>query len=167
MKAIEIVLDSMRASERLALMLLEDMKDAPLTRPTPRGGNHPLWVAGHLAFIEGALFASITGENNPLAHWATLFGGGTQPGDDAARYPAFDEVLVQLRRLRAANIVRLEQLDDHGLDRADAMFGTLGRACSMTSIHAMLHLGQVADARRVLGRAPFMDGPPAPQGRAS
>ena len=31
--------------------LVEDLRDAPLTRAAA-GGNHPLWIVGHLAVIE-------------------------------------------------------------------------------------------------------------------
>lgn len=42
----------------MLLPMIEDMKDAPLTFPTPKGGNHPLWVLGHLAYSEGSLLVS-------------------------------------------------------------------------------------------------------------
>lgn len=162
MRATEIVRNAMQMGEKLATTMLDDMRDAPLTQPTPKGGNHPLWVAGHLALAEGSLFHMLSGEPNPFERWAPLFAGGTEPTADASRYPAYDEVLAGFRRLRAANLKRLDGMDDAALDRPEPTFGTIGKACTAIAMHAMLHLGQVADARRVLGRKPFLSGPPEP-----
>jgi hypothetical protein len=54
------------------LTLLEDMRDAPLTFPTPNGGCHPLWILD---------------EPNPLASWESMFCRGTEPVADASAYP--------------------------------------------------------------------------------
>jgi len=36
------------------------------------------------------------------------------------------------------------------------MFGTIGKAFTMVAMHPLIHRGQVADARRTLGRKPLM-----------
>jgi hypothetical protein len=162
MNAIDVVRNALQMSDKLANTMLEDMRDAPLTQPTARGGNHPLWVIGHLALTEGRLHQMLSGEPNPLDHWSGLFDGGTEPGTDASRYPAFDEVLGKYRQLRAANLKKLDGMDDAGLDRPQRNFGTVGKALTAIAMHQMLHLGQVADARRVAGRKPFFSGPPEP-----
>ena len=41
MKAIDAVRKALQISDQSFLQLVEDMRDAPLTCPTPRGGNHP------------------------------------------------------------------------------------------------------------------------------
>jgi hypothetical protein len=162
MKAIDVVRNALRESDRLATKMLEDMRDAPLTQPTPRGGNHPLWVIGHFAHSEGLLHNRLSGEPNPVEHWTALFAGGTEPCADASRYPAFDEVLAKYRQLRAANVKRLDGLNDAALGRSVPTFGTVEQAYLGIAMHQMLHLGQVADARRVVGKAPFFSGPPEP-----
>ena len=40
-------------SDRLTMGLIADMRDEPLRQPGSAGGNHPLWVLGHLTFVEG------------------------------------------------------------------------------------------------------------------
>ena len=51
----------------LTIPLIEDMKDAALTSPPPAGGNHPLWVLGHLAYAEGSIIREMMlGEPNPV-----------------------------------------------------------------------------------------------------
>jgi len=163
MKAIEVVRHALEMGDKLANTFLEDMRDNPLTQPTARGGNHPLWVVGHLAYTEGQLYQLLSGERNPVEQWSNLFAGGTEPTSDASRYPAFGDVLAKYRQLRAGTLKRLEGLDDAALDRPAPSFGTVGKALTAIAMHQMLHLGQVADARRVAGRTPFFSGPPEPK----
>ena len=48
MKAVDFAKLCLEMSSGWVMGLIEDMKDAPLTAPTPNGGNHPLWCLGHL-----------------------------------------------------------------------------------------------------------------------
>lgn len=168
MKAIELIRWAMRMTDEGVANLAKDMREAPLTRPVVRdgaaSGNHPLWLLGHMAFIEGSVASTILGEPNPVEHWAPLFAPGTQPSDDAGVYPSFDEVLMKLRDLRAANLRLLDTSGEEGLDRApksipqgfeDAM-STVGRTFLLVTLHQMVHYGQIADARRAAGRKPLM-----------
>src|SRR5207248_5467326 len=52
MKTVEFIRMSLDMSAAMTMGLIDDMKDQPLTFPTPKGGNHPLWVMGHLAWVE-------------------------------------------------------------------------------------------------------------------
>lgn len=161
MKAIDVIRTAMQFSDRATFGLIEDMRDAPLTAPTP-GGNHPLWVLGHITFVEGNIPHVIFGEPNPVAHWAPLFAAGSEPATDARAYPQFDEVLRTYRDLRARNLQILEQLGDMGLDRPtkspprglENVLRTAGDVFLVVSMHQMNHRGQVADARRAAGRKP-------------
>lgn len=163
MNAIDVIRGAMKFSDRAVLELIEDMRDVPLTQPTPRGGNHPLWVLGHITFIEGNIPRVIFGEPNPVAHWAPLFAPGTEPKPDAGAYPPFDEILRTYRDLRARNLQILEQLGESGLDRPTKspprglkdVLGTAGDAFLVIAMHQMSHRGQVADCRRAIGRKPI------------
>ena len=44
---------SLNLADQAVMRSLETIEDAPLTFPTENGGCHPLWVVGHLAFVEG------------------------------------------------------------------------------------------------------------------
>ncbi len=98
--------DAIRYSLTLADMAvmrsLATMEDAPLTFPTENGGCHPLWVVGHLAFVEGPTHEMLGGGANPVAGSATIFGQDTVPTADAAQYPSIREVRVQYLQLRRA-----------------------------------------------------------------
>jgi len=138
------------------------MRDAPLTQPTARGGNHPLWVLGHLAFYEGTFSHFLFGEPNPVEHWRPMFGRGTRPTTDAEAYPSYDEVLETYRGLRAQNLARLDEIGETGLDLPTALPSpgskdvplTRGQLLLVVALHQMSHLGQIADARRAAGREP-------------
>jgi hypothetical protein len=110
-----------------------------------------------------ALFQMVTGEMNPVEQWQGLFAGGTEPSADSSQYPVFDDVLAKYRQLQAANRKLFDGMDDAALDRPQRNFGTVGKAYMSIAMHRMLHLGQVADARRVAGRKPFFTGPPEPE----
>src|SRR3954464_11682917 len=116
MKAIDVIRRALQFADRATLELIEDMRDAALTQPTPRGGNHPLWVLGHITFVEGNIPHVLFGEPNPVAKWAPMFAPATEPTAAAADYPPFEEVLRTYRDLRARNMKTLDQLGDAGLD---------------------------------------------------
>ena len=163
MTAIDAIRTTMQTSDQSVMMLLEDLRDVPLTAPTPCGGNHPLWVLGHITYVEGNLPHIIFGEPNPVARWAPLFAAGTEPKADAGAYPSFDEVLRTYRDLRARNLKILEEIGESGLDRPtkspprglEQALSTVGRTFLIIAMHHMSHRGQLCDARRAIGRKPI------------
>lgn len=166
MKATDLLKGQLESSKLLTASLLADMQDAPLTSPTPHGGNHPLWIAGHLAYSESRITHELMFDKpGPLANWKDLFSGGSQPLDDADEYPlTIPETLVMWDKIRESTLAILAGLSDEDLDRPvakcppgrEAMFGNFGQALTMVVMHPLTHRGQVADARRVLDRKPLM-----------
>ncbi len=164
MKALDLIRWALEFTEGGLLRIVADMRDKPLTQPTSFGGNHPLWVVGHLAYSEGWSFNILYGEPNPVEHWAGLFAPGSQPTTNAADYPPFDEVLAKYRELRATNIARLMELGDAGLDAPPKnvpppfkdIMTSVGKTYLLLTLHQNVHYGEVADARRVAGLKPLM-----------
>ena len=162
MKAIDAIRNALAIGDRATMGLIEDMRDAAMTQPTARGGNHPLWVLGHLTLTEGNIPHVLFGESNPVERWGPLFGPGTEPTTNASDYPPFDEILRAYRDLRARNLQILEQLGEAGLDRPtkapiaglEQVMRTAGDTFLLIAMHQMNHRGQVADARRAAGRKP-------------
>jgi hypothetical protein len=163
MTAIEFIRNGLERSAEMTLKLLDDMKDQSLTFPTPKGGNHPLWIVGHLAFAEGQLQMRMFGRPNPLDHWKDLFGPGTEPSTSAAQYPSFEAARSAFQELRAETVKLLDTLTDADLDRPipdcppqlETFLGTYGRCFLIAIMHPMMHRGQVADARRAAGKKPL------------
>jgi hypothetical protein len=171
MHTTQFIRDFLDRSSGFLLALVEDMRDAPLTFPTPRGGNHPLWVLGHITLAEAQLTNMVTGGNTPpLEHWMPIFGPRTTPTSDASAYPNLDEVLSTFHATRAKTLATLASLTDADLDQPapgcppDAVehLGTKGKIFFAILFHSSIHSGQVADARRAAGRSPMLFNPPNP-----
>jgi hypothetical protein len=167
MKTIDLIRWALAGTDAGTARLVEDMRDAPLTPPTPGvsgGGNHPLWTLGHLCVIEGGIPRILFGEKSAVEHWEPLFAPGTQPKADASVYPSFDEVLRTYRQLRANTLKLLDEIGEEGLDRVpkqvpagfENVMTTFGHTLLLVALHNMVHYGQIADARRVAGRKPLM-----------
>jgi uncharacterized damage-inducible protein DinB len=162
MKSIDLLKNALTMGDRGMMMLLEDLRSASMTSPTPRGGNHPLWVLGHITLVEANIPHVLTGEPNPLAHWAPLFKAGSEPTSDPKAYPSFDEVLKAYRTAREKNLKLLDEIGEAGLDRPtksppkglEEPLATVGKTFMTIAMHQMNHRGQLADARRALGRQP-------------
>jgi len=164
MKTTDYIKMSLENSKGWALGLLNDMKDAPLTQPTSNGGNHPLWVLGHIVHSESNLLDGfILGKPNRFPEWEGVFSMKTTPSTDASNYPSFDELLSKFDEMRAATLAHLETLSDEDLDKPSHApeefgppFATIGACFAAMSTHMAFHAGQVADARRAAGREPLM-----------
>jgi uncharacterized damage-inducible protein DinB len=164
MKTTDFIRRALEGSARATLPMIDDMKDAPFTFPTPNGGNHPLWVLGHLAHVEGELIQHfMLGQPNPVAKWESLFGRGSQPSADPKRYPTLDEVKAAFESIRAQTMKTLDTLTDADLDLPSKacppefkeFIGTYGQCFLIVIFNTMTHRGQVADARRAAGRKPL------------
>ncbi|NOY29261.1 MAG: DinB family protein [Planctomycetes bacterium] len=160
MNTIDYIRQEMNMSKAWIGSLMADLQDAPLTVPTPNGGNHPLWIVGHLAYSESNIFhCFIQGKENPLGEWKETFGIGSQPVNDAAAYPSYDELLAKFEAVRAETLAYLETITDadldkpsHGPEEKKAFFGTVGQCLAVMTTHLAFHGGQLADARRAAGR---------------
>jgi len=158
----DAILYSLKMADQATQRSLATIEDATLTFPTENGGCHPLWIVGHLAFVEGLTHEMLGGGANPVAHWAEIFGPGTVPTADAALYPAFAQVRDKYMQLRKRNLQLLEAMTEADLDKPtpwqpeglEEHFATFGKALLTIALHQMSHRGQITDAIRAAGRAP-------------
>jgi len=160
MQSIELIRDNLKKSEGRVLASIEEMREACVVFPTPRGGCHTLWVLGHLAYIEGLVVREfMLGEVNPLAEWEEVFDGADVSGD-IRRYPAFDEVLAKCRELRESTVALVDALVEDDLDKVSAKvpgrfedsFGSYRLCLQFVADHWYMHRGHLADSRRAAGR---------------
>ena len=75
-----------------------------------------MWIAGHLAVVEGRRQQMLHGTPNPVQQWKPLFDWGSEPVDDWAVYPPFEDVLQTFRRLREQTHAFLDKVGEDGLD---------------------------------------------------
>lgn len=163
MKTTDFIRLSLENSKGWIYGLLDDMKDAPLTHPTSAGGNHPLWIIGHLARSESDLLDRfILGKPNRFPELENCAAGST-PTSNAADYLSMDELMGKMEEIRSATLAHLQTLSDDDLDQKShapeefgQFFGTVGACFAAMSGHVSFHCGQVADARRAAGRKPMM-----------
>ncbi len=157
----ELLTHSIKANMAGTLSLLEEMQDAALTFPTPNGGNHPLWILGHLTYsVEEVLQEIMLGLDNPLKQWQSMFGYGSEPTNDATTYPEFDVVLAEFHKAHNKLLTTLDSLSEDDLDTKcpgcpseyAEEFGTYRLCILALSNHLLIHRGQVADARRAIKR---------------
>ena len=163
MNTIEFIKMSLENGKGWTLGLIMDMRDAPLTQPTPKGGNHPLWVLGHIVRAESDLLDGfILGQPNRFPE-LEVFGMGNEPTTNADDYPSMDELLTKFEQIRSATLAHLDTLSEsdlanksHAPEEFGATFGTVGACFAAMATHMAFHTGQVADARRAAGRKPLM-----------
>ena len=159
----EFIQLSLAMSKNWACQLLESMTDQPVAQPTAKGGNHPLWVLGHLVFAESNLLDEfMRGKPNRFPEYAELFGPGTEPHTEAAKYPGMDQLFADWDKTRADTLAFLDSLSEADLDKSSAapedyaeFFGTYAKCFSAMIVHTTFHAGQVADARRAAGHKPL------------
>jgi hypothetical protein len=161
MKAIDAIRLALGFGDR-GMQMLEDMKTDPLVQPGPWGGNHAMWVAGHITVIEGRLQKILRGVPNPVEHWKPLFDWGSEPKTDPSAYPPYEEVLETYRRLRKETLAFLDEAGEEGLDRPTKRpipgfgpaFETVGPAIMVIACHQAGHIGGATVARRAAGKEP-------------
>jgi hypothetical protein len=158
MKAIDAIRITLKFSD-MGMKYLGGMSDAPLLRPGPWGGNHAMWIAGHLTVVEGRLQQMLHGTANPVHHWKPLFDWGSEPVDDPAAYPPFEEVLGKFKELRGRTHAFLDEFGEEGLDRPTKTqppgfsgFETAGAAITIIAGHAIGHLGGLTVVRAAAGK---------------
>lgn len=164
MNSVDFVKISLEMSSGWIMGLAKDMQDAPMTVPTPKGGNHPMWCVGHLAYSEANIVSTlIKGEENPLAQWEGIFKQGKEVSADSSLYPSYEEVIAKMEEVRATTMALLETLTEDDLDKPSHapeemkdLFGTIGACLAVIPVHCAFHGGQIADARKAAGRAPLM-----------
>ena len=151
---------SLFLADMAVMRALDQVKDIPLAFPTEHGGCHPLWVAGHLAWVEGMTNEILTGQPSPVAGWGDLFGQNSTVTADARRYPSLAEVRARYSELRQANLAFLDSLTDADLDTPtrtqpqglEEHFATYGKALLTIALHQTMHRGQLTDSFRTAGR---------------
>ncbi len=168
MKAVDYIKMGLETSKSFSLGLIDDMKDAPLTQPTAKGGNHPLWILGHLAYSEANIVNHIIlGNENPMIEWKEMFGNTPEvsrgPVTDSDYYLPWDEVRQKFDEVREQTMNYVNGLSDDDLSQPskncppgrEQMMGTVGACLTILTLHPIMHYGQVADARRMAGRDPL------------
>ncbi len=122
------------------------------------GGNHAAWVAGHLAQTYAWVLDRYAGEGGLDPALKDLFGGGSEPKEDPAVYPPFDELMATMKDRRQAFTDWFSALPEEKaaelLDEEARMFGqTFAGMVGAMGAHENYHAGQLSVVRKKLGMA--------------
>jgi uncharacterized damage-inducible protein DinB len=137
--------------------LLEEFPADKLTAQPVAGGNHAMWIVGHLAYCDDLFMAHLGGPASTFPQeWMPLFKDGSEPVDDPSRYPAPGELRKVLDERREALMAWMEGLSDEKL--AEPLPGDFsgfascyGELMSTMAAHECLHAGQLTVVRKALG----------------
>lgn len=162
MRAVDLLRQNFEMTESWTMPIFEDLRETPLAAATP-GGNHALWIYGHLTFCEGLLARQfVLGEENEFADWMPILGPGSRPEEDADLYPTWAEIAVKFRQARDQTLAWLATQTDDDLDLPcgappeglEETFSSRGAGISVVISHWWNHRGQLCDIRKALGRKP-------------
>jgi len=157
--AIKLSIDS---GKMITDAYLGDLSDADLlVRPCP-GINHIAWQLGHLIYAEHMMVASVCPGAMPELPpgFAEKFTSETSKSDNPADFLKKDEYVALLNEQRAATLRALDKLSDTDLDKPvpppfNGFLSSVGALFSMQGSHWLMHHGQWAVIRRILGRPPL------------
>ncbi|MCG6156811.1 DinB family protein [Rubinisphaera margarita] len=131
-------------------------------RPAP-GTNHAMWIAGHLAVVDGRLSRFVSREYKcDLSKYLPLFAKSTTPLDNLSDYPPIEEVRQLMRDMRAMFLRALEECPEERFveptpDGVPPFFKNVGHVFQMAAWHEGIHTGQLSTIHRILGNRPLTD----------
>jgi len=118
-------------------------------------GNCMLFILGHMAISRCGVAKLM---ESPIEKpWEKIFDRGAAPLDNSA-YPPLAEVLVAWDDIGARIVTRMEALTDAELARPTSgswpnQENTVRGALTFLALHDSYHVGQLAYARRLLGKS--------------
>lgn len=154
----DIGLAGLKWSRNMTLGLLEDVPDDQLcVQPFP-GANHALWVLGHLAWTDH-YFVKELGKRASTCEWDALFGMGSQPIADRAKYPSRGDLLGFAASRRGALLEWFGSMSESQLFTPlpkdwETFAPHYAGLMTATAWHEGLHAGQLTVVRKHLGLKP-------------
>lgn len=154
--AVKKVLD---ASMMVVTAYLSDLTDAELlSRPVP-SANHPAWQLGHLIVAEFQMMEGIVPGKSPKlpSGFIEAHAKETASSNDPKLFLSKKSYLDLYQAQRTATLQILSGLSETDLDKPGpeafrSWAPTYGALLIGTGTHLMMHVGQFAVLRRVLGK---------------
>lgn len=138
--------------------LVDDVADERMCQQPGDVPNHPAWVLGHLATSCDFGATQIGGQGLCGGDWGQLFGNGSTPVADRARYPDKATLLKALEDGHHHLAALYEKVDDAALgaelpmENMRPIFPTVGDLIVfLLTSHESTHLGQLSAWRRAAG----------------
>lgn len=163
---IESALRRLAFSRRLVHQYTRDLTHDEWFRQPTEGVTHVAWQVGHLALVEYFLLMKrIRGERPEdaalfsMAEYMKKFGRGSTPNPDRQANPSPEELTRSLDGVHERATAEVAKYTDEELDvplaEPHPAFSTKLEAVEFCSQHELLHAGQIALLRRLMGRQPL------------
>jgi hypothetical protein len=162
---LKFAIDRIRFAREYTASLLADIDEQQWFTPVGDGLTHVAWQVGHLAAAQYSLCLRRTRGPHPdddqliPADFRKCFGRGSTPAADAARYPTPGEIRELAARVHAQSLAELPALAEEQLDvpieNPHPLFNTRFGALVFCPEHELIHAGQIALIRRLIGKAPL------------
>jgi uncharacterized damage-inducible protein DinB len=147
-------------ARRNTLAFLEEIPEDKWCYQPFEGANHVAWILGHLAQSDNYFVTQLADRPNVMPPaWDELFGMGSRPTSDRARYPAPSELRDILRARREELITWVRGLPEKKLEAPlpedwHPFAPTYGSLPDAIAWHEGLHAGQLTAIRKSLGIGP-------------
>ncbi len=125
------------------------------------GANHPLWIAGHIAFVDNRILGVFFSKSVDKSGYTEKFGRASKPSSNPADYPPAAEVLEFRRERRAVLLDCIGTLPDTDFEKPvppglPPFVQNGGQMFSFIAVHEGIHTGQLSMCRRALGHGPVV-----------
>jgi uncharacterized damage-inducible protein DinB len=143
-----------KRNEAMLAKAIDGLTPDQWTARPQESANSALWILGHIVWAR-AMALKLLGVPW-TAPWFAHFARGSKP-EDAAGYPAADEVLAAWNELSALTPPAFEAATAEAMaapapQPSPSFDGTVGGMVGFLAMHESYHLGQVVYLRRLIGR---------------
>jgi hypothetical protein len=155
--------DAIKYSMDTAMMVLQtyisDLNDAELLTRPAKGANHLAWQLGHLISSENQLINAVCPGACPElpAGFRDQHGKEATAVDDQSKFLKKQQYLDLFAAQRQGTKAALDKLPDAELDKPapkemQSYCPTVGAVFHLAGDHVLMHSGQFATVRRILGK---------------
>lgn len=165
MSRLREALDQLDFTRKYTLARVESVPQAEWFTISPGGVSHLAWQVGHIAMAEYRLclerLRPRTSADEALIsdEFLKIFGRDSTPLADSKVYPTAAEIRATFDRVHARILEELPHYPDADLDlpplKPHPLFNTRIAGLRYAPLHEMIHCGQIALIRRMLGQKPL------------
>jgi DinB superfamily len=165
MSRLQLAVEQISFARNYTIRLLDQTPAADWFRQPRAGVTHIAWQVGHLAMAEYRLALIRIRDARPedaeliSEDFIRVFGAGSVPEADPAKYPSQAAIRAVLDRVHEQALSELGSLDDSELDKPVLKPHPLAKtklwALLWCAQHEMVHAGQIGLLRRQLGHPPI------------
>jgi DinB family protein len=162
---LELAINCIRGSRVFTHQFLKDLTDSEWVWSPPQYTTHLAWQVGHISVAQYSLCIrrvrgrSSADESLISDAFMEAFKLGSKPIADPDKNPPLDEikrVFEAVHEQAIAELARRTEAElDTPLDEPHPRFKTKLSAVEFSPLHEMVHAGQIAMLRRLMGKPPL------------